>query len=66
MSKSLAILRKDTAAARRLAARRDTLIADARRDGTIWREIAAAAGLTELATRQAATRGNGGVLPTPR
>ena len=66
MSKSLALLRKDTAAARRLADRRDTLIADARRDGVTWREIAAAAGLTDLATRHAAIRGNGGVLPTPR
>ena len=61
----LAQLRKDTAAAAKLADRRDTLIVQARRAGTTWRAIAEAAGLTELATRQAATRSNGGVLPTP-
>ena len=58
-------LRKDTAAAAKLAHRRDGLTADARRAGTTWRAIAEAANLTELATRQAATRSNGGVLPTP-
>lgn len=62
---SLDQLRKDTAAAAKLAARRDGLIVAARRAGTTWRAIAEAANLTELATRQAATRSNGGVLPTP-
>ena len=58
-------LRKDTATAARLAGRRDTLIAQARRAGATWRAIAEACGLTELATRNAAARGNGGELPQP-
>lgn len=58
-------LRKDTTAAAKLADRRDHLIADARRACATWRVIAEAVGMTELATRQAATRANGGVLPTP-
>ena len=61
----LARLRKDTAAAARLAERRDPQIVEARRAGNTWRVIAEAAGLTELATRKAAVRGNDGVLPTP-
>lgn len=58
-------LREDTAAAAKLADRRDDLIVTARRAGTTWRAIAEAVGMTELAVRQAATRANGGVLPTP-
>ena len=61
----LAQLRKDTAAAAKLADRRDPLIVDARRAGTTWRAIAEAVDMTELAVRKAATRANGGVLPTP-
>lgn len=59
-------LRKDTTAAAKLAARRDDLIVQARRAGTTWRAIAETANLTELAVRKAATRANGGVLPTPK
>lgn len=62
----LAQLRKDTAATARLVERRDPLIVEARRAGETWRAIADAAGLTELATRNAARRANGGELPTPR
>lgn len=61
----LAQLRKDTAAAARLAERRDHLIVDARRVGVTWRAIADAVGMTELATRNAAARANGGQLPAP-
>lgn len=61
----LAQLRKDTAAAAKLSDRRDPLIVAARRAGVTWRAIADAVDLTELAVRQAATRANGGVLPTP-
>ncbi len=61
MSETLKELRAAVAAAHR----RDGLIVQAREAGHTWREIAAAAELTELATRQAATRANGGVLPQP-
>ena len=61
----LAQLRKDTAAAAKLADRRDDLIVKARRAGCTWRAIADAVDLTELAVRKAATRANDGVLPTP-
>lgn len=59
-------LRKDTASAARLADRRDRLIVEARRAGCTWRAIADAVGMTELATRNAATRANDGQLPTPQ
>ena len=59
-------LRKDTASATRLADRRDRLIVQARQGGATWRAIADAVGMTELATRNAATRANGGELPTPK
>lgn len=61
---TLAQLRKDTAAAAKLAERRDALILEARRGGATWRSIADAVGMTELATRKAATRENGGELPS--
>lgn len=55
----------DRQAMDKLEARRDKQIAQARVEGATWRAIAAACGMTELATRTAATRGNGGVLPQP-
>ena len=62
---TLAQLVKDTAAANKLAARRDDLIIQARTEGATWRSISDAVGMTELAVRKAATRANDGVLPTP-
>lgn len=59
-------LRKDTAAATRLADRRDRLIVQARQGGATWRAISDAVGMTELATRNAAARANDGQLPAPR
>ena len=56
-------LSKDTKQRHRLEARRDGLIVSAREQGSLWPRIAEAAGLTELATRNAAKRANGGVLP---
>lgn len=56
-------LDKDTRKRRFLDGRRDGLIVAARREGETWPVIAQAAGLTELATRNAAKRANGGVLP---
>lgn len=47
----------------RLNRRRDGLILEARTAGKTWPVIADAVGLTELATRNAARRANGGVLP---
>lgn len=62
----LAQLRKDTATATRLADRRDDLIVAAREGGATWRAISDAVGMTELATRNAAARANGGQLPAPK
>ena len=47
----------------RIEGRRDGLILEARLAGETWPVIANAVGLTELATRNAAKRANGGVLP---
>lgn len=47
----------------RIERRRDGLILEARLAGETWPVIANAVGLTELATRNAAKRANGGVLP---
>ena len=47
----------------RIEGRRDGLILEARLAGETWPVIANAVGLTELATRNAAKRANGGLLP---
>ena len=49
-------LARNTEKRRALNAARDPLILAAREEGHTWRRIAAAAGLTELATRNAAKR----------
>lgn len=52
----LETLARNTEKRRALDAARDPLILAAREEGHTWRRIAAAAGLTELATRNAAKR----------
>lgn len=63
---ALESLEKDTRKRRLLDGRRDGLIVAARREGATWAAISQAAGLTELACRNAAKRANAGVLPVPR
>lgn len=58
-------LARDTVTRRRLEDQRDGLIVASRQAGHTWRAIAAAAGLTEQATVDAARRATGGELPTP-
>lgn len=65
MASTLETIRRDAAASARIRGRRDMKFAEARRQGATWPEIAAAAGLTELAVRNAARRANGGELPVP-
>ena len=45
---------------------RDRLVAECRRSGWQWKDIAAAAGMSLQATRNAAIRANDGTVPTPR
>ena len=59
------MLDKNTRKRRFLDGRRNGLIVAARREGETWSAIAQAAGLTELAARNAAKRANAGVLPVP-
>ncbi|GAB3497274.1 hypothetical protein [Flexivirga lutea] len=65
MTNHLEALRRSVRRMEKARAERDRLIVEAREHGATWRSIAAAASLTELATRQAATRANDGELPTP-
>lgn len=65
VSNELDALRRTVRRMEKARTERDRLIVEARELGMTWRSIAEAAGLTELATRQAASRTNGGELPTP-
>ena len=65
MIDALEQLAKDTRTRATLDGRRDRLMVEAREAGATWPAISRAAGLTELAVRNATRKEKGGVLPVP-